>query len=38
MTSSLLSIPERIAQELVARLELISTANSFDFDVADVIP
>jgi hypothetical protein len=37
MTSALLSIPERIALEIVERLELISLAASFDFDVVDVI-
>lgn len=37
MTSILLSIPERIAQEIVERLEQIQIVNSYDFDVADVI-
>ena len=37
MTSMLLAIPERIALEIVERLEAISLAQSFDFDVYDVI-
>lgn len=37
MTSMLLPIPERISQEIAERLEGIKIANSFDFDVADVI-
>jgi hypothetical protein len=37
MTSALLPIPERIAQEITERLEEIQIVNSFDFDVVDVI-
>lgn len=37
MTSPLLSIPERIAQEIIERLEEIQIVNSFDFDIVDVV-
>lgn len=37
MTSMLLAIPERIAQEIIDRLKEIQIVNSYDFDITDVI-